>query len=101
MRRALSFGLLCVSIASCSAVQARADQSEELRQRATVIKAESVRLAEAGQRSEASRLATIADDLMSLADRLEPEPLRAIPTAPARVLFTLNSYLQDRQKLLN
>ena len=97
MRRAIFLGLFLVLIGSRST---RADQSEELRQKAAVIKAEAVRLVDAGQRSEASRLATIADDLMALADRSDPEPMRGYPSGPTRVLVSLNSHLQDRQKRL-
>ena len=99
MRPAILLGLL---LSACGATSARAaDQSEELRQKATVIKTEAVRLAEAGQRGEASRLATIADDLMSLADRSDPEPRRGTVSGPTRVLASLRALLQDRQKVLH
>lgn len=100
MRRAIRFGLICIFLGPGSAA-VLGDQSEELRQKAAVIKAESVRLAEIGQKGEALRLATIADDLMSLADRFDPEPRRGAISGPARVLVSLNALLQDRQKLLH
>ena len=97
MRRALQCGLFCILFGSGSAL---ADQGDVLRQKAAVIKAEAVRLVGAGLRDEASRLAIIADDLMSLADRFDPELTRGNLSGPARVLFALNSHLQDRQKML-